>query len=404
MTLAAGRPLVSVVIPAYNAAAMIGDALRSVFAQTFTDFEVVVVDDGSTDDTARVVEALGAGVVRLIRQANRGPAAARNAGIAASTAPLIAFLDADDEWLPGKLELQTAYFAAHPEAALLHTATARAGDRQPEHEASRLAGEPPASVFCDLFHTDYDINTLTVMVRREAVEEAGGFDERREVHVEDWDLWLRIAARHKVGYLPVPTAVRRPGGGMSGDVEKTFRGQAAVIRKIEPICAQACSRHQQAFDACLRRRWYRFYWELGYARRRAGRRPAAAWAFLQAIARQPLAAGGWTQLAASVTGRRVAQAVRDVRTASPNPEPPSLLNHTIYRRTRRLISNHVHSADTLLHRARLGERRRILFEAASPMSFVIFRPVYERLRRDPRFEFWFTATGSAWEPTRLYEV
>ncbi len=405
MAPAAWRPLVSVVIPAYNAEAVIGDALRSVFAQTFRDFEVVVVDDGSTDDTVGVLEAIGGGV-RLLRQPNGGPAAARNAGIAVTTAPFIAFLDADDEWFPAKLEMQTAYFAAYPEAALLHTATARAGDPRTSSAAS-MEPEPPSAVFCDLFHTDHDINTLTVMVRREAVEEAGGFDERREVHVEDWDLWLRIAARHKVGYLPAPTAVRRPGGGMSGDVEKTFRGQAAVIGKVAPLCALACPRHREAPAACLRRRWYRFYWELGYARRRKGQRAAAARAFLQAIARRPLAGGAWAQLAASLAGGRMAHAARHVRTAAASagsrPEPLSLLNDTVYRRTRRLISNHVHAADSLVHRARLGERRRILFEAASPMSFVIFRPVYERLRRDPRFEFWFTATGSAWAPARLYE-
>ena len=117
MAPAAWRPLVSVVIPAYNAEAVIGDALRSVFAQTFRDFEVVVVDDGSTDDTVGVLEAIGGGV-RLLRQPNGGPAAARNAGIAVTTAPLIAFLDADDEWLPAKLEMQMAYFAAYPEAGV----------------------------------------------------------------------------------------------------------------------------------------------------------------------------------------------------------------------------------------------------------------------------------------------
>ena len=403
-------PAVSVVIPAYNAARVLGEALRSVFAQTFRDFEVLVIDDGSTDGTAGVAAHYG-DRVRLLRQANAGPGAARNAGVAASRAPLIAFLDADDVWLPDKLALQARYFAAYPETGLLHTATVAAGNtRASAAPAGMHPPAPPSSVFCDLFHTDYDINTLTVMVRRDVVVEAGGFDERREVHVEDWDLWLRIAAAHKVGYLSEPTAVRRPGGGMSSDVEKTFRGQAEVIRKITPLCAAACPRHREAPGACLRRRWYRFHWELGYARRREGRAAAARRAFLDAIRERPLAAGAWTQLAASVAGPRLSVAGRRVRAALRAGEParsgsevPSLLNDTLYRRARHGLSDRAHRIDTFVQRVRLGERQRILFEAASPMSFVIFKPVYERLRQDPRFEFWFTATGVTWEPRRLYD-
>lgn len=405
-----GAPQVSVVVPAYNAAHTIGPALASVFAQTLDDYEVIVVDDGSTDDTAAVVQAIGAPVT-LIRQDNGGPGCARNAGIRASRGRLVAFLDADDRWLPHKLEAQVAYFRLYPQTGLLHTAvTARAG----EVGAAAFDGHPrpPRHVFCDLFHTDYGIATLTVMVRRDVLDSVGLFDERREVHVEDWDLWLRIAARYPIGYLPQPAAVRVIGGRMSADIEKTFRGQAEAIAKNVATCRSGCPQHRANPSGCLRRRWYRFHWELGYARLRDGQRAAARAAFLRALARRPLSTSAWVQVAATFTSERArARARRVLATlgqpdalASPRaPErvPPSLVDDTVYRRSRRAVVGTLHALETAAYRVRAGERRRILFEAASPMSFAVFRPTFERLRDDPRFEFWFTA-GNTWDVERLY--
>lgn len=407
---APGDPQVSVVIPAYNAAATIGEALASVFAQTFDDYEVVVVDDGSTDETAAVVRALG-GRVTLVRQENGGPGAARNAGIRASRGHLVAFLDADDRWLPHKLEAQVAYFRLYPQTGLLHAAVAGR-----ESEAGAGAFEehprPPRHVFCDLFHTDYAIATLTVMARRDVLDAVGLFDERRTVHVEDWDLWLRVAARYPIGYLSQPAAVRVTGGAMSADIEKTFRGQAEAIAKNVSICRSGCPLHRANPDACLRRRWYRFHWELGYARLREGQRTAARGAFLRALARRPLSSSAWIQLAATFTSERLRSRVRQALAAAgqpnalaapraPEPQRPSLVDDTVYRRSRRAVVRALHGVETAAYRVRAGARRRLLFEAASPMSFAIFRPVYERLRDDPRFEFWFTA-GNTWDVEQLY--
>ncbi len=428
------RPAVSVVIPAFNAESSIDSALDSVFAQSYPDIEVVVVDDGSTDGTGARLNRWRERV-RVIRQANGGPGRARNAGILATSGALVAFLDADDTWLPGKLEAQVRYFERYPETGLLHTATLNQ-PVGPVQAGSHREGSPPRRVFCELFHTDLDVYTLTAMVPRAILDCVGLFDERREIHVEDWDLWLRIAARYPVGYLPCATAVHCAGGVMSSAFEKTFDGQAAVIRKTIPLCEAACPMHRGQAAACLRRRWHRFNWERGYARLRAGDARGARTAFLTALARQPVHAGTWVQLAAAFASpglRRAARAFRRIPQAPALPAdglpasgrvdgpgtlelrpqgpldtsahdsnpPVSLVHDTWYRRARHAFAERVHDVDDLL--SRRGSQRRILFQAASPMSFVMFRPVYERLRSDPRLEFWFTSAGSTWAPQALFK-
>ncbi len=257
-------PEVSIVIPAFNAARTIAGALESVFRQKHRDFEVIVVDDGSTDDTVERLEPY-AGRIALVRQPNGGPGRARNAGLARARGRLVAFLDADDLWLPSKLTRQVAYFRAFPQTGLLHTAAyvsrspypsvLDTEDRVPEDAPV----DPPFQAFDELFHGELEINTLTVMAPRDVLTAVGGFDDRRELHVEDWDLWLRIAARYPVGYLPIPLAVHRPGGSMSSAVEKTYRGQELVIEKTVPLLASACRRHDGDVDACVRERRYRLY-------------------------------------------------------------------------------------------------------------------------------------------------
>jgi len=258
-------PQVSVVIPVFNGARTIVAALRSVFAQTYRDVEVIVVDDGSTDDTATRVSFWGKAVTYLAR-ANGGPGRARNAALARARGRFIAFLDADDVWLPWKLERQVAYFKEFPNAGLVHTGMLVSG--APEAAVSESVERdaatphlPPADQFASVFHGDVDVNTLTVMIQREALAKVGWFDERRELHVEDWDLWLRIAARYPIGYLAAPLAVHRPGGQMSSAIERTFRGQELTIEKTAPLCAQACSRHLGDSQACVDARRFRLYSE-----------------------------------------------------------------------------------------------------------------------------------------------
>ncbi len=403
---------VTVIIPAFNAGRTITAALQSVFAQTYADYQVVVVDDGSTDDTAVRVAEWG-DLLTYVRQPNNGPASARNEGLRHAVSPLVAFLDADDVWLPRKLERQVAYFAQFPETGMLHAAALVS--RNPSDAVLETLdevppdalGEPPANVFCDLFHGTLEINTLTVMARRDVLTEVGGFDERRELHVEDWDLWLRIAARHAVGYLPNTLAVHRPGGSMSSQVEKTYRGQQLVIQQSAGLCQTACPHHAAAPDDCIRRRECRLYSELGYERFWAGRLPEARSAYARSIRLQPAAASSLRAriyYAATFVGRRWIEPFRRLRRAlraAPAAPARNLTQDTTYRRTRAAAVRFIHRADDAAHA--LGRvNRRVLFEAASPLSLAVFQPVYQLMKRDPRLEFWFTTSDRAWAPSTVF--
>ena len=199
-----GKPLVSVVIPAYNVARYIGDAVQSVLDQDYDRKEIIVVDDGSTDDTREVLERFGARI-RLERQENAGSAVARNRGVSAAAGEYIAFLDGDDVWLPGKLRAQVAYMEAHPDVGCTCTRWVewrRSGDafppldrlvQLPAPAGERIRPIPEESGW--LYHrilTEFLVWTSTVMVRRCTLEEAGPFnpDLRRG---QDFDYWIRLS-------------------------------------------------------------------------------------------------------------------------------------------------------------------------------------------------------------------
>ncbi|HEX6047386.1 MAG TPA: glycosyltransferase family A protein, partial [Pyrinomonadaceae bacterium] len=191
------NPLVSVIIPAYNASEFIGETLDSVFAQTFTDFEVIVINDGSPDtqELERVLQRFpcaGAPRLRYIRQENKGAAAARNTGLRAAAGELVAFLDADDTWLARFLEKQTAFLKSSGADfvfcdALLFGNSLLAG-------RTFMQVQPPTAEVTpeNLLSVKVTVLTSTVVARRAPVLEVGLFDESmRRGH--DFDLWLRLA-------------------------------------------------------------------------------------------------------------------------------------------------------------------------------------------------------------------
>jgi GT2 family glycosyltransferase len=183
---------ISVVIPAFNRAGVIGDALSSVHAQTRPPMETIVVDDASTDGTAELAERHGVRVIRL--QQNRGAACARNEGIRAAAGEAIALLDSDDYWEPHHLDTVASLLEQNPEAAAAGTAIRMVGARTGVWKG-RIPEGPPAVVIREAFK-DWLTPTTTTIVRREALMAVGGYDES-ERYSEDFDLWLRLARRFR---------------------------------------------------------------------------------------------------------------------------------------------------------------------------------------------------------------
>lgn len=196
---------VSVVVPTYNRANVIGRALRSILEQTYSDYEVIVVDDGSTDDTESVVNAINDARLRYIPLSeNQGVAHARNVGIREAACDYIAFLDSDDEWLPDKLQLQMEEMEKLDDSygmvycrmgGWTRDGSSRFVCPVLDWKQEVLAG----NIFHSLLFRNV-IGTPSMLVRRECFEEVGGFKEALHC-LEDWEMILRIAKRWKIGFV-----------------------------------------------------------------------------------------------------------------------------------------------------------------------------------------------------------
>jgi GT2 family glycosyltransferase len=199
--------VVSVIIPTFNRWPMIGEAVESVLSQSFGDFELIVVDDGSTDGTATELARFGSNL-RILSTPRRGVSAARNLGASRAVGRYIAFLDSDDLWRPGKLARQTAFMDKHTEAQICQTEEIwiRHGVRvNPKAVHRKPSG--------DIFLRSLDlclVSPSAVMMKRELFQRVGGFDETFPV-CEDYDLWLRIAAELPIPLIPEPLVVKRGG-------------------------------------------------------------------------------------------------------------------------------------------------------------------------------------------------
>ena len=205
-------PTVSVVIPAYNAAPFVRRAVDSVLAQSWADRELLVVDDGSSDGTLQVLGAYGERI-RVLCQANAGPAAARNRGLREAAGRYVAFLDADDWWLPAKLSRQVALLDGQPGVGFCSTATrVVTQDGAPAADWPCGGGGRPLLETLFVHSAAVSGSTSGVLARRDLLLAAGGFDEALR-GFEDPDLWIRLAAR--AGYAcisePLTVVVRTPG-------------------------------------------------------------------------------------------------------------------------------------------------------------------------------------------------
>jgi glycosyltransferase involved in cell wall biosynthesis len=220
---------VSVIIPTYNRAWVLKEAIDSVLAQEFKDFELIVVDDGSTDNTGEILDSYEQDIL-VVRQSNQGVSAARNRGIAAAAGRLVAFLDSDDLWLPRKLSSQVDFFNSNPAAVINQTEEiwmrngVRVNPKTRHHKFSGMIFERSLALCL--------VSPSAVMIKKNLFSEVGVFDENLPA-CEDYDLWLRISCRYPVDLIETPLIMKR--GGHADQLSKApgldkFRIQA--LKKI----------------------------------------------------------------------------------------------------------------------------------------------------------------------------
>lgn len=195
-------PTISVVIPTYNRARYLPEAIQSVLNQTYRDFEIIVVDDGSTDDTQSILQAwIGQGLIRYHYQDNAGVSAARNTGVELAQGRLIAFLDSDDLFMPAKLEKQVAIFEQTPDLGFVHCSFMKFND-QGQHLGERNTSRFQGRVYPRMLH-EWSVLMATpcMLMRKDVLEEVGGYDEHM-TWAEDLDLWRRIARHYPIDLVP----------------------------------------------------------------------------------------------------------------------------------------------------------------------------------------------------------
>ncbi len=240
------KDLVSIIVPAYNRADLLGEALSSVFSQTYRDFEIIVIDDGSTDDTASVLQPLvKQGLIQYIYQKKQGVSAARNRGIIEANGQYIAFLDSDDLFEPEKLDIQVKYLQNHPEVGLVHSGFTKFDHTRYDlgyRDTSWFSGQIYPQIL--LYWTTL-MAIDTVLVVKKVFDSVGSFDTSLSIG-EDLDMWRRISRKYPFGFVDKSLArVRVHEGNVSGDKLKITEGMVKYLEKAFEDDASLSTRFQK---------------------------------------------------------------------------------------------------------------------------------------------------------------
>ncbi|MGA7953343.1 MAG: glycosyltransferase family A protein [Gloeobacterales cyanobacterium] len=251
---------ISIIIPTYNAGQYIEEALASVFAQSFQDFEVIIIDDGSTDDTAQKVKALNDPRILYVYKENQGPAAARNHGLNLVRGEYIAFLDVDDLWQPHKLEMHLNLMRKSPLMGMSFSWFQILFDQPVQRFESPWFAPPKKQIlrFADFLERNWTGHSSSVVLRTQCMTDCQGFDESFYTG-EDYYLWLQIAQRGwEIGFLPEALSVyRRRTGSLTVD-----HLQIALdnLKIMEHLAAQVDSHHVSIVNSAVSLSWLDVAW------------------------------------------------------------------------------------------------------------------------------------------------
>lgn len=288
-------------MPAYNARPFIEESIRSVVNQDYPNLELIIVDDGSSDGTPELAKQFGSQVT-VIRQKNAGPAAARNRGIEAASGELIAFLDADDVWLPGKVSLQVQYLRDHPEVGVVFGRFLR-WESQPDGSFSAppspinldtplaLVPEQSGWVYTALLF-DNVIHIITAMIRRSVIETVGGLDATLPTG-EDYDFWLRVSRQFRAAKFDRTLAYYRMHGASITKVPRKENNEYRVLLKTLAAYGPTGPDGIAASEIALRERLFQLCFSHGYFHIRSGDPTVARDAFSTALHHLPLKPKVW---------------------------------------------------------------------------------------------------------------
>lgn len=250
---------VDVIIPSYNGLPYLLDAIASALLQTRRPNRIIVVDDGSTDGTLERLERFNGSIDVIVHPENRGLPAARNTGLRASDAPLVAFLDADDVWLPGKLERQVKEFVDAPSIGLVYGSLLDCDmSLTPLGPPRKVRPKRAEWVFDELYLKAFAMPPSTVMVRREVFERSGYFDETMR-KAQDFECWLRIAMDYPISAVPEPLCLRRVNPQSITATTGLERGIGYVFRVFD-LCGAAAERKGVRLPMSVEARKRLFLW------------------------------------------------------------------------------------------------------------------------------------------------
>lgn len=225
-------PLVSVILPTYNCAKFLSDSIGSILLQTYDSYEIIVIDDGSTDNTKEVLDPFMERIKYISLEQNRGLPTARNIGIQSAHGKYIAFIDADDLWLPEKLQTDIEYLKMHPEVSMVYSKHINVDEKGCVLNKGPKRCLPSGNIFVQLFSEQNFVTTSSVVVLKKVFEKVGLFDEQL-INCQDWDMWLRIAFYFEVaGINKLLIKYRHNPNSLSKNYQRVLKHQKIIIDKI----------------------------------------------------------------------------------------------------------------------------------------------------------------------------